>query len=384
MNDEYYNKPAEEEGLVPDEKPDQNEKAVEMNNFSKREEIEEEPLLTLEAQPVAEEAPDGQLDHVYAKVDKSKKTRNVSEDSNEPIRTRLYSGLTRAEVIRMAKKSDASRDEAKQYETPEGSRENLLAEEDTPPIVYTPINQEELDEELRQFRSFFAQRQSKKFASTSTPAVTKTTTTVTTTTVIKTKKNVVENGPDEVFQNGIEGSSPEGPSSPTEPRSPPPQEPEQIQTNVRQETHVEETVTTSVVVRASDLHALELLAASEEGGETKTEDTGESPSQDEQPTPGRIEGQDFSLFLDDDDLMETPPELPTRKYYGDAIVEDDLTSTIHEKDENIPDLDILESVGDRESPDLTTVTEISTVTVTTVERGTDDSKELPPPSETAI
>ena len=371
----------EEEGLVPAEKPDQNEKAVEMNNFSKKDEVEEEPLLTLEAQPVDEEAPDGQLDHVYAKVDKSKKNRNVSEDSNDPIgvaepRTRLYSGLTRAEVIRMAKKSDASRDEAKQYLTPEGSRENLADQEDTPTIMYTPINQEELDEELRQFRSFFAQRQSKKFASTSTPAVSRTTTTVTTTTVVKTKKNVVENGTDDVFENGIEGSSPEEPSSPKEPRGPTPPGVEQIQTNVRQETHVEETVTTSVVVRASDLHALELLAASEDGAETKTDETGVTPSQDDQPAPSRTEGQDFSLFLDDDDLMEAPPPLPTTKYDGDAVVEDDFTSTIYEKDENVPDLDILEAVNDQESPDLTTVTEISTVTVTTVEKGTDDSKEV--------
>lgn len=59
-------------------------------------------------------------------------------------------GLTREQVIRMAKKSDASKKVlTTYYESPKGSKEDLGGP------VYL-MNQAEMDEELRQFRSFFA------------------------------------------------------------------------------------------------------------------------------------------------------------------------------------------------------------------------------------
>lgn len=360
----------EQEGLVPDEKADQNEKAIEMNNFSKKEEVEE-PLLTLESQPVVEDAPPPQEEHVYAMVDKSKKNRNSSENS-EP-RTRLYSGLTRAEVIRMAKKSDASKDEAKQFESPQGSQDDLFVKQESPTVQYTPINQEELDEELKQFRTFFAQRQSKKFSSHSTPIVTSKTTTTTITTTMKVvkkgdKDEVLENGPDDVFENGIDGSTP--PSPLEKPSSPSPQEPAQMQTSVRQETHVEETITTSVVVRADDLQALDMLAASEGGVVTRIDDN------EELPPASRPEDKDISLIFDDSDLLETPSEPPSTTYNGDAIDEDEITSTVNKKEENLPDFDLLEVASDKDSQDLTTVTEINTITETTVAKDADESNKV--------
>lgn len=362
----------EEEGLVPAEKPDENEKAIEMNNFSHKKEEVEEPLLTLEAQPVVEEAPPPQENHV--KVEEPKKPRYSSEGSE--TRTRLYSGLTRAEVIRMAKKSDASKDEAKQFETPAGSREDLVTDGDSPTIMYTPINQEEIDEELKQFRTFFAQRQSKKFSSHSTPVTNKTitTTTVTTTRVVKrgVKKEELETGPDDVFENGppIESSMPSSPAE--KPGSPPPQEPDQFQTSVRQETHIEETVTTSVVVRPDDLAALDMLVAMEGDGETRIVDT-------EEPA-GRPEGEDVTLFLDDKDLIETPLEPPSRQYNGDMIIEDEVISTIRDKEENMPDLEILDTADDKGSQDLKTVTQTTTVIETNVVKDTDESNGVSRPN----
>jgi len=55
------------------------------------------------------------------------------------------------EVIRMAKKSDADKKVLKKYESPKGSADDL-AEHPT----YL-LNQEELDEELRHFRTFFSE-----------------------------------------------------------------------------------------------------------------------------------------------------------------------------------------------------------------------------------
>lgn len=69
--------------------------------------------------------------------------------------------MTRLQVIRMAKKSDASKKVLKDYESPSGSQEVL----DPNRPVYL-LNQQELDEELKQFRSFFAQSKS---PTTSTP-----------------------------------------------------------------------------------------------------------------------------------------------------------------------------------------------------------------------
>lgn len=61
----------------------------------------------------------------------------------------------------MAKKSDASKRVLKDYESPSGSREIL----DPNQPVYL-LNQQEMDEELKHFRSFFAQS---KPPTTSTP-----------------------------------------------------------------------------------------------------------------------------------------------------------------------------------------------------------------------
>ena len=72
-------------------------------------------------------------------------------------------GLTREQVIRMAKKSDASKRVLKDYESPSGSTELL----DPNQPVYL-LNQQEMDEELKHFRAFFAQ---------STPPTTSTPTT---------------------------------------------------------------------------------------------------------------------------------------------------------------------------------------------------------------
>lgn len=70
------------------------------------------------------------------------------ELSPEELEARGMRGLTREQVIRMAKKSDASKRVLKRYESPSGSKENLGGP------VYL-LNQQEMDEELKQFRKFF-------------------------------------------------------------------------------------------------------------------------------------------------------------------------------------------------------------------------------------
>lgn len=68
--------------------------------------------------------------------------------SPEEMEARGIRGLTREQVIRMAKKSDASKRVLKRYDSPSGSKENLGGP------VYL-LNKQELDEELKQFRKFF-------------------------------------------------------------------------------------------------------------------------------------------------------------------------------------------------------------------------------------
>lgn len=90
-------------------------------------------------------------------VVKPKRLRHPESDSDdddefltpEEREARGIRGLTREQVIRMAKKSDASKKVLNQYESPAGSREELGQP------VYL-LNQQELDEELKQFRKFFA------------------------------------------------------------------------------------------------------------------------------------------------------------------------------------------------------------------------------------
>lgn len=98
---------------------------------------------------------------IYAKVDLSKKQkplRHPESDSDDDDLTpeereaRGIRGLTREQVIRMAKKSDASKRVLRTYESPTGSTEIL----DPNRPVYL-LNQQELDEELKHFRLFFAQ-----------------------------------------------------------------------------------------------------------------------------------------------------------------------------------------------------------------------------------
>ena len=104
----------------------------------------------------------------FEQVVKPKRPRHPESDSDdddelltpEEREARGIRGLTREQVIRMAKKSDASKRVLKQYESPTGSRNNLGQP------VYL-LNQQEMDEELKQFRSFFAH--GKTPASTSTP-----------------------------------------------------------------------------------------------------------------------------------------------------------------------------------------------------------------------
>ena len=70
------------------------------------------------------------------------------ELSPEELEARGIRGLTREQVIRMAKKSDASKRVLKRYESPNGSKEHLGRP------VYL-LNQQEMDEELKTFRKFF-------------------------------------------------------------------------------------------------------------------------------------------------------------------------------------------------------------------------------------
>lgn len=95
----------------------------------------------------------------FEQVVKPKRLRHPESDSDddddelltpEEREARGMRGLTREQVIRMAKKSDASKKVlTTYYESPKGSKEDLGGP------VYL-MNQAEMDEELRQFRSFFA------------------------------------------------------------------------------------------------------------------------------------------------------------------------------------------------------------------------------------
>ena len=94
--------------------------------------------------------------YTFKQVVKPKRPRHPESDSDdddelltpEEREARGIRGLTREQVIRMAKKSDASKKVLKQYESPGGSKELLGGP------VYL-VNQQELDEELKQFRKFF-------------------------------------------------------------------------------------------------------------------------------------------------------------------------------------------------------------------------------------
>lgn len=124
--------------------------------------------VNVEVQPVPSE-PKEETRHIYAKVIKPKPPRHPESDSDDEDLTpeereaRGIRGLTREQVIRMAKKSDASKRVLKDYESPSGSKEIL----DPNQPVYL-LNQQEMDEELKHFRAFFAQ---------STPPTTSTPTT---------------------------------------------------------------------------------------------------------------------------------------------------------------------------------------------------------------
>ena len=101
------------------------------------------------------------------KVRKSKTPEEEEEDPfllPQPGSPRFLRGLTRQEVIRMAKKSDANKVVLKKYESPKGSTDDI-AEHPT----YL-LNQEEIDEELRHFRTFFAEGKHSPRPSTSTPS----------------------------------------------------------------------------------------------------------------------------------------------------------------------------------------------------------------------
>lgn len=92
----------------------------------------------------------------FQQVVKPKRPRHPESDSDdedglltpEEREARGIRGLTREQVIRMAKKSDASKKVLKNYDSPSGSKEILGGP------VYL-LNQQELDEELKQFRKFF-------------------------------------------------------------------------------------------------------------------------------------------------------------------------------------------------------------------------------------
>ena len=96
---------------------------------------------------------------IYTQVIKPKRPRHPESDSDDDGDVSWMRGLTREQVIRMSKKSDASKKVLKQYESPSGSKDLLGGP------VYL-MNQQELDEELKQFRKFFDHG---KTAATSTP-----------------------------------------------------------------------------------------------------------------------------------------------------------------------------------------------------------------------
>lgn len=101
---------------------------------------------------------------------KVRKSQTPQEEEEDPFALpregspRFLRGLTRQEVIRMAKKSDADKVELKKYESPKGSTDDI-AEHPT----YL-LNQQEIDEELVHFRTFFAEGKHSPKPSTSTPS----------------------------------------------------------------------------------------------------------------------------------------------------------------------------------------------------------------------
>ncbi|KAK3739587.1 hypothetical protein QZH41_002061 [Actinostola sp. cb2023] len=105
---------------------------------------EEEPIIAEKEQKPQEEP-------VYAKVHKDEDEDVDPFPVVTPGSPRFLRGLTRLEVIRMAKKSDADRKVLKNYESPKGSRDDLAEH----PLYMS--NQQELDEELHHFRTFFAE-----------------------------------------------------------------------------------------------------------------------------------------------------------------------------------------------------------------------------------
>ncbi|XP_020632814.1 brain-specific angiogenesis inhibitor 1-like isoform X2 [Orbicella faveolata] len=124
--------------------------------------------VTVEVQQVpSEPKEEPRQEPIYAKVIKPKPPRHPESDSDDEDLTpeereaRGIRGLTREQVIRMAKKSDASKRVLKDYESPSGSAEIL----DPNQPVYL-LNQQEMDEELKHFRAFFAQSEP---PTTSTP-----------------------------------------------------------------------------------------------------------------------------------------------------------------------------------------------------------------------
>lgn len=115
--------------------------------------------VTIEVQQIpSEPKEESRQEPIYAKVIKPKPPRHPESDSDDDDLTpeereaRGIRGLTREQVIRMAKKSDASKRVLKDYESPSGSLEIL----DPNQPVYL-LNQQEMDEELKHFRAFFAQ-----------------------------------------------------------------------------------------------------------------------------------------------------------------------------------------------------------------------------------
>ncbi|XP_074621699.1 uncharacterized protein LOC141880144 isoform X2 [Acropora palmata] len=104
--------------------------------------------------PTSEDGSKSEPPPIYQVV-KPRRLRHPESDSDdddelspEELEARGMRGLTREQVIRMAKKSDASKRVLKRYESPSGSKENLGGP------VYL-LNQQEMDEELKQFRKFF-------------------------------------------------------------------------------------------------------------------------------------------------------------------------------------------------------------------------------------
>lgn len=101
---------------------------------------------------------------------KVRKSKTYEEEEEDPFPVpqegspRFLRGLTRQEVIRMAKKSDANKVELKKYESPKGSTDDIAQH---PTYL---LNQQEIDEELTHFRTFFAEGKHSPKPSTSTPS----------------------------------------------------------------------------------------------------------------------------------------------------------------------------------------------------------------------